>query len=112
MSYPLSYLRMISLMLPKSEILINYMLIDEQDPNILPLHGESLKGLLDSCVIRLAIHNEKVLLRVRRRRNVLYSVSSASSSKRARQEPRSCVPRCQPRADQLLSPGGGVYWLA
>lgn len=42
------------------------MLIDQQDSDILSLGCEPFKGFLDSRIIRLAVNNEKVFLRVGR----------------------------------------------
>ncbi len=68
------------------------MLIDEQNPNILPLDGEMLESLFDGRVIRLAIHHEEVLLGIRRRRNVLCFIPSVCSSVTSLPESRVAYP--------------------
>ncbi len=47
------------------------MLVDEEDSNILPFRRESVKSFFDSCIIRLTVNYQEVLLRVRRLRNML-----------------------------------------
>jgi hypothetical protein len=47
-------------------------LIDQQNPNILPLTCEILEGFLDRRVVCLAIHYQEVLLVVWRRCDVLF----------------------------------------
>jgi hypothetical protein len=47
------------------------MLIDQEDPNVLPLCCEPLESLFDGCIVSLVIDNEKVLLRIWRWRNML-----------------------------------------
>jgi len=49
------------------------MLVYQDDANIFAVRGEPIKGGLDRRVVRLAVHDEEVLLRVRRRRYVLAS---------------------------------------
>lgn len=41
-----------------------YVLIDKHNGNILPLPSELVESLLDSCVVRLAVYDEVVLLRL------------------------------------------------
>jgi hypothetical protein len=41
------------------------MLIDQQNTNILPLSCESVESFFDGGIIRLAIHDEEILLRIR-----------------------------------------------
>lgn len=53
-----------------------YVLVDQQDADVLPLRGEALKGLLNRGVVRLAVHDEEVLLRVRRVGDVLHCAIS------------------------------------
>ena len=43
-----------------------YMLIDQKNANVFPRLGEPLERLLDSGIVRLAVDNQKVLLRIRR----------------------------------------------
>jgi hypothetical protein len=50
---------------------LSYMLIDQEDPNVLPLCCEPLESLFDGCIVSLVIDNEKVLLRIWRWRNML-----------------------------------------
>ncbi len=50
------------------------MLIDQENANVLPLGCESLKGLLDRCIVRLAVDNQEVLLRIGWLRNMLYEM--------------------------------------
>lgn len=52
-----------------------YMLIDQDDPNILALGRKGLKGALDGGVVGLAVHDQEVLLCLRWRRDVLNSLS-------------------------------------
>ena len=40
------------------------MLVDQENPNILPLGCEPLESLFDSCIVRLAVDDEEVLLRI------------------------------------------------
>jgi hypothetical protein len=47
------------------------MLIDQENPDILPFICEPLKGFLDSGIVRLAIDNQEVLLRIRRSGDML-----------------------------------------
>ena len=42
----------------------SYMLVDQENANILPLRCESFKCFLNSCIVGLAIHNQEVLLRI------------------------------------------------
>lgn len=48
-----------------------YMLVYEQDSNVLALAGEAIKGSLDGRILRFRVHNEEVLLVVWRLRNML-----------------------------------------
>lgn len=41
-----------------------YMLIDQEDPDIFPLGCEPLERFFDCCIVRLAVDNQKVLLRI------------------------------------------------
>lgn len=52
----------------------SYMLVYEQNANVLPLRCEFLECFFDSCVIRLAVDNKEVLLRVWRLSDMLPSV--------------------------------------
>ena len=52
-----------------------YVLVDQQDSNVLALRGEAVKGRLDGAVLRLGVHDEEVLLRVWRLGYVLRWVS-------------------------------------
>ena len=54
------------------------MLVDENDSNVLSLRGEALKCSFNSCVLGLAVHNEKVLLIVGRSSHMLLRVSMLS----------------------------------
>jgi hypothetical protein len=49
----------------------SYMLVDQENPNILPLGCESFKCFLNSCIVGLAIHHQEVLLRIRWLRDML-----------------------------------------
>jgi hypothetical protein len=42
-----------------------YMLVYEQDGDILALRGEAVERCFDLCGFRLGVHDEEVLLRVR-----------------------------------------------
>lgn len=48
------------------------MLVDEYNGNILPLLCEAVKRALNGRVVRLAVYDEEVLLRVRGRGDVLF----------------------------------------
>lgn len=54
-----------------------YMLVNQDNANILPLGREALKGRLDRSIIRLVVHHKEVLLRVWGSRNVLFWFESA-----------------------------------
>lgn len=43
----------------------SHMLVDQQNTNILPLSCEPVESFFDGCVIRLAVDDEEVLLRIR-----------------------------------------------
>lgn len=77
MPYPLRNLRSPLIICPEiqssNEICQAYMLIYQENRNVLPLLGESLEGRLDCRRLGLLVHNEEVLLRVRRRVDVLGS---------------------------------------
>jgi hypothetical protein len=49
----------------------SYMLIDQENADILPLRCESFKCFLNSCIVGLAIHDEEVLLGIWRLRDML-----------------------------------------
>lgn len=48
------------------------MLIYEHDGNVLALHGETVEGGLDSCILGLAVYDQEVLLRIWGLRDVLF----------------------------------------
>lgn len=50
------------------------MLINQQNPNILPLRCEALERSLDISRLRLGVYDEEVLLRVGRGGDVLWGV--------------------------------------
>ena len=54
------------------------MLVNKQNANILPLAREAIERLLNRMCFRLGIDNKKVLLRVWRVGNVLFSVNASS----------------------------------
>jgi len=47
------------------------MLVDQQDGDVFALLSKLLKGMLNRGVVSFGIHNQEVLLRIRRRRDVL-----------------------------------------
>jgi hypothetical protein len=49
------------------------MLVDQQDSNILSLGRKPFKSFFDSRIVRLAVNDEEVFLRVRGLRNMLPS---------------------------------------
>ncbi len=51
-----------------------YVLVDKQNRNILPLACEAVECLLDGFVLCLGVHDEEILLCIRRLRNVLFIV--------------------------------------
>jgi hypothetical protein len=51
------------------------MLVDQENANILALSSESFESFFDCCVVRLAINNEEVALRIRWLRDMLATVS-------------------------------------
>lgn len=51
----------------------SYVLVDEENGNVLALLGEAVKGLFDGVRLGLVVDNEVVLLRVRRVGDVLSS---------------------------------------
>ena len=53
-----------------------YMLIYQQDANVLPLARKVVKGMFDGGVFRLGVHDQEIPLRVRRGGDVLQSFSS------------------------------------
>lgn len=55
------------------------MLIDQQNANVFTLLCELIEGRFDSRVIGFRVHNEEVLLRVWRRRDVLQSTQTINS---------------------------------
>lgn len=59
-----------------------YMLIDQQNPNILPLRRKPHKRIVNILCLRLGVYDEEVLLRVRRGGDVLlrWAISTPSSS--------------------------------
>jgi len=48
------------------------MLIDQENSNILPLSCESVESFFDSRIIRLAVNDEEILLRIRWLGDMLY----------------------------------------
>lgn len=64
MPYPLGNLHTLALLLFQSVCLcwIAYVLVDEQDGNVLALRGEALEGGLDVARLRLGVDDEEVLL--------------------------------------------------
>ncbi|KAM3076919.1 hypothetical protein ACMFMF_004835 [Clarireedia jacksonii] len=46
-------------------------LVDQEDSNVLSLSCKPLKCFLDSCIIRLAVNDKEILLRIWRRRDML-----------------------------------------
>jgi hypothetical protein len=59
-----------------------YVLVDQDDANVLALLGEALEGRLDRGVVRLVADDDKVALRVRALRDVLESQSVGRRSGR------------------------------
>jgi hypothetical protein len=47
------------------------MLVDQEDSNILSLCCEHLESFLDGCIVRLAVDNQEILLRIWRGGNML-----------------------------------------
>jgi hypothetical protein len=62
----------------RGRIAETYMLIDEQNGNILPLLGKLIKRGFDRGVFGFAVHHQEVLLRIRRLRDVLPEGGSVS----------------------------------
>jgi hypothetical protein len=100
-----------------------YVLVDQQDSNILALRGEAVKGRLDGAVLRLGVHDEEVLLRVRRLGYVLRCVSLNFSSPAiscgrrggdSRRRPRAACPSLCPVCVSRgpLSGGGRTHLVA
>lgn len=58
-----------------SEVPSTYVLVDQNNGDVLPLLGELIESLLDSCVLGLAVHDQVVLLRVRGLGDMLGNVS-------------------------------------
>lgn len=58
-----------------SGVVWTYMLVDQQNGNVLALAGEAVECCLDGAVFRLGVDDEEVLLRVWRLGDVLYIVS-------------------------------------
>lgn len=48
-----------------------YVLVDQQNGNVLALGGEAVKGGLNGAVFRLCVHDEEILLCIWRLRHVL-----------------------------------------
>lgn len=82
-----------------------YMLIDQQDRNILSLLCKLLKGVLDRRVLGLLVHYQVVLLRIRGLRDMLRNtlgwtlsiiVFESTYPDAGKQNTSDCVlPRCQ-----------------
>lgn len=58
---------------------IAYVLIYQENSNVLPFLCETIECLLDSSIICLVVHNEEVLLRVWRSSNMLVIFSAILS---------------------------------
>lgn len=75
-SYPLGNLHRHQYLHQVSETVLGaYMLVDQENANILPLSGESIKCFLDCGIVRLAVYNEKVLLGIWRGSDMLNRTS-------------------------------------
>ena len=60
--------------------LATHMLVDKKDRNIFAVVSETIEGLFDSRVVGFGIHNQEVLLCVRRLRDMLKASNSAYST--------------------------------
>lgn len=51
-----------------------YVLVNENDADVLPVRRKPVKGRFDGRVVCLAVHHQKVLLRIGSRRHMLQVV--------------------------------------
>lgn len=76
MSYLLGNLQShVSTSSPSAAFDKTYMLVDQEDSDVLALRGEAVECRLDGTVLCFGVYNKEVLLGVRRLRHVLYRVS-------------------------------------